>query len=250
MDDEGATHVHGLGANPADGSLFIATHTGLFRAAEGETTAQRVGDTFQDTMGFTVFGPDEFLGSGHPDAAAELPPLLGLIRSDDAGATWKPVSLLGEADFHVLRAAGERVYGFDATQGRLMASPDGGETWDERRPRAGVFDLALDPADPERLLVSTEQGLFSSRDGGRRWRPQDRELAALLAWTADGITLVDGEGAVHRSRDGVGWSATGDAGGQPAALAAEGRDLYVALHTNEVKVSRDGGRTWALRARG
>jgi hypothetical protein len=248
--DEGATHIHGLGVNPADRSLFIATHTGLFRATEEEATARRVGDSFQDTMGFTVVGPDEFLGSGHPDADDQLPPLLGLIRSDDAGATWEPVSLLGEADFHVLRAAGEHVYGFDATQGRLMLSRDGGETWDERRPPAGVFDLALDPEDPERLVVSTERGLFSSRDGGRRWRPQDREQAGLLAWTASGITLVDGEGAVHRSRDAARWTAVGDAGGQPAALAADGQDLYLALHTNEVKVSRDGGRTWTLRARG
>ena len=27
---EGVAHIHGLGINPADDSLFIATHTGLF----------------------------------------------------------------------------------------------------------------------------------------------------------------------------------------------------------------------------
>ena len=27
--DPGPVHVHGLGVNPADGALFIATHTGL-----------------------------------------------------------------------------------------------------------------------------------------------------------------------------------------------------------------------------
>jgi hypothetical protein len=249
-EEEGATHIHGLGVNPADGSLFIATHSGLFRAAEGETTARRVGDRRQDTMGFTVVGPDRFLGSGHPDAQEPLPPLLGLIRSDDAGVTWEPVSLLGEADFHVLRAAGERVYGFDATQGRLMVSGDGGASWQERRPPAPVFDLTLDPADPDRVLLATEQGLFASEDAGRRWRPRDPERTGLLAWTRDGITLVDGRGRVHSSRDAQRWSATGEAGGQPAALSSDGTDLYLALHTNEVKLSRDGGRTWTLRARG
>ena len=126
--DSGPQHVHGVGGNPADGALVIATHTGLFRAMPGEQRAKRVGDLYQDTMGFTVVGPDRFLGSGHPDARADLPPLLGLIRSEDAGRTWTPVSLLGKADFHVLRAAARQVYGFDSTQARLLVSDDGGRS--------------------------------------------------------------------------------------------------------------------------
>jgi hypothetical protein len=33
--DPGPIHVHGLGINPKDGALLVATHTGLFRAPEG-----------------------------------------------------------------------------------------------------------------------------------------------------------------------------------------------------------------------
>src|ERR671919_1083814 len=106
VEDPGPVHVHGLGINPEDGALFVATHTGLFRAPEGEQTAQRVADRYQDTMGFTVVGPDRFLGSGHPDGREGLPPFLGLIESRDAGRTWEPISLLGERDFHVLAASG------------------------------------------------------------------------------------------------------------------------------------------------
>jgi hypothetical protein len=62
-------HVHGLGVNPKDGTLHIATHTGLFRAPEGEPTATRVGGSQQDVMGFSVVRPDRFLGSGHPGPA-------------------------------------------------------------------------------------------------------------------------------------------------------------------------------------
>jgi hypothetical protein len=72
--DPGPIHVHGLGINPKDGALFVATHTGLFRAPEGQDKPERVGDRFQDTMGFTVVGPDTFLGSGHPDGRDRLPP--------------------------------------------------------------------------------------------------------------------------------------------------------------------------------
>jgi hypothetical protein len=37
--DPGPIHVHGLGINPADDSLFIATHTGLFRVAADSAKA-------------------------------------------------------------------------------------------------------------------------------------------------------------------------------------------------------------------
>ncbi len=105
--DPGPIHVHGLGINPADGSLFIATHTGLFRVGPTSRKAVRVADRNQDTMGFSVVGPNRFLGSGHPDVdearEQNLPSRLGLIESTDSGESWQPISLLGEADFHVLR---------------------------------------------------------------------------------------------------------------------------------------------------
>src|SRR5687768_187039 len=58
--DPGQVHIHGLGVNPSDGSVLIATHTGLFRAAPGSEAAERVGDSYQDTMGFAIVGPDHF----------------------------------------------------------------------------------------------------------------------------------------------------------------------------------------------
>ncbi|MGH2500748.1 MAG: WD40/YVTN/BNR-like repeat-containing protein, partial [Candidatus Limnocylindria bacterium] len=133
--DPGPVHVHGLGVNPADGALFIATHTGMYRVEAGERKAERVAERYQDTMGFTIVGPNRFLGSGHPDLnearEQNLPSLLGLIESTDSGESWKPISLLGEADFHVLRFADERVYGYDASNDRLLVSADRGRTWSE-----------------------------------------------------------------------------------------------------------------------
>lgn len=84
-----------MGINPADDAVIVATHSGLFRAPAGQQLAQRIGDRGQDTMGFTVVGPDRFLGSGHPDLRDDLPPLLGLIRSEDAGRSWQPIFLPG-----------------------------------------------------------------------------------------------------------------------------------------------------------
>jgi hypothetical protein len=246
-------HIHGLGVSPADGSLLVATHNGLFRAAKGETKVERVGDSQQDIMGFSVVSADRFIGSGHPSIPQMrdegLPPLLGLIESRDGGKTWKNVSLLGEADFHVLRSAGERIYGFDGQQG-LMVSSDGGRTWERRSPPGAVFDIAIDPRDAERVLLSTEQGLFVSADAGKTFKPRRNDLGGLLAWPRPGaVYLVTGDGQVLTSSDGgQQFGSAGNIGGQPAAFVADGDDLYAATADGAVKVSGDGGATWTPRA--
>lgn len=251
----GPVHVHGLGVDPADDALFIATHTGLFRVAEDESKAKRVGDRYQDTMGFTVVGPHRFLGSGHPDLRDDLPPLLGLVGSSDAGASWEPVSLLGEADFHVLRFSGGRIYGFDSSGGRLLTSADRGGTWQETAKPGPLVDLAIDPAEPDHIVVATiggaQEGLFESVDGGENWTPVS-ETVGLLAWSArDGLYLVSGDGQVFASRDGGRTlNPRGQIGGEPAALLADDEDeLFVALHDGTIQHSTDGGATWIVRSK-
>ena len=248
--DPGPIHVHGLGINPADKSLFIATHTGTYRAPQGVGKATRVGDSRQDTMGFTVVGPNRFLGSGHPDVRTNLPTRLGLIESTDEGKTWTPISLLGEADFHVLRSRGKRVYGFDSTNGRLLVSGDSGRTWSQRPIPGPLIDLAVHPQKPSRIVATTEGGIIASQDDARTWRALGSGVG-LLAWPIPSrLFLVDGSGAVHVSGDsGKQWTAIGDIGGQPAAFLGQTADeLYVALHDGTVKQSRDGGRTWTVRS--
>jgi len=240
--------------NPKDGALFVATHTGLFRAPAGQQTAVRVANRHQDTMGFTVVGPDRFLGSGHPDLREGLPPFLGLIRSTDAGRSWQAISLMGRADFHVLEASGKRVYGFGSDyQTRaptFLTSDDGGRSWAKRSTPGGLVSLAISPDDPEHVVAATERGLYSSREAGAGWRPLTGDVG-LLSWASSGsVFLVDAQGAVRESRsDGRSWRAVGDIGGQPAAFEAVGQELYAALHDGTIKQSKDSGRTWAVRSR-
>lgn len=242
-------HIHGLGVSPADGRLFIATHNGLFAAPEGDTTPNQVGETTQDIMGFSVIGPNRFIGSGHPALDQNLPPHLGLIESRDGGNTWKNVSLLGGADFHVLESASDQVYGFDGLQGRLMVSSNGGRNWRQRIPPGNVFALAIDPTSSSRVVVSTERGLFVSKNNGRDWRPLQQDLAGLLAWPSkDQLYLVDDQGQVQVSSDGgADWQMQGDLGGQPAAFIAHENELYAALTDGTVKRSTDGGASWTVR---
>jgi hypothetical protein len=246
--DPGLLHIHGLGVE--GDTLFIATHTGLFVAPQGQTKARRLGDSRQDIMGFSVVEEGRFIGSGHPDATQDLPPNLGLIESRDGGKTWKNISLQGEADFHVLESAGPRVYGFDGTQGRLMVSSDSGRSWDQRTPPAAMFGLAIDPASADRLVAATERGVFASPTAGKGWRALRNDIAGLLAWpSTKRLFLVDGNGAVQSSSDGgKRWRRVGNVGGQPSAFMAHGADLYAALGDGTVKRSTDNGRSWTVRA--
>lgn len=258
-EDPGPIHVHGLGVDPQDEALFIATHTGLYRVDKDKTKAERVGDKYQDTMGFTIARPGLFLGSGHPDARDlqnGTPPLLGLIRSEDAGHTWTPVSLSGEADFHVLRYLGERIYGYDATNERLMVSRDAGTTWTEHRAPAPILDLAADPQNSEHIVATTSgelpgtEGLQDSGDAGATWGRLGDQIGFLVWPAARNLYLVDARGFFSLSRDGgKSFNIVGEIGGEPAALMAiDSRELYVALHDGTIKVSRDGGETWSIRS--
>lgn len=252
--DPGPVHVHGLGVNPADGALFVATHTGLFRAAEGERRARRVGERHQDTMGFTVVGPNHFLGSGHPDLREDLPPFLGLIESTDAGRSWRAVSLQGEVDFHVLEARGRRIYGygsdFESREPRFLVSDDRGRSWRRLEAPEPLIALAVSPQDSSVLIASGERGVFSSRDGGRTWRPIEAPSAGLLAWNPGGAFLAGGDGRVWRSDDGgASWSETASVDGQPAAFdSGRGEELLVALHDGTIKRSDDRGASWTVRS--
>lgn len=245
-------HVHGLGLDPADDALLVATHTGLWKLNLGEGKAARIGDSRQDTMGFTVVGPNRFLGSGHPDLRDDLPSHLGLIESMDAGMTWRSVSLLGEADLHVLRFVNGRLYGYDSNTGLLLVSDDVGRSWAERVAPGLILDLAVHPRNTERLVATTSRGLTRSEDGGRTWTTIGQALG-YLAWPTDNrLYVVDTRGTVYVSADsGATLRVVGSLGSEPAALlAATDTELYVALHDSAIRQSIDGGVTWTARTTG
>ena len=247
--DPGIVHVHGLGRNPADGSLMIATHTGLFRAtAEGDDPA-RVADRYQDTMGFTVVGPDHFLGSGHPGSVRDDPPFLGLIESRDAGNNWRPISLRGEVDFHVLEAQGDTVYGFgsdfETRKARFLRSDDDGRSWTRLSPPEALSGLAIDPRNSRHIVALGEQRGYVSRDGGSSWRPL-AVPGGLVTWTPEiGLVAADPDGVLRAAEDPTGeWEEVGSLGGSLAAMEGVGDELLAATHDARVLSSRDGGKTW------
>lgn len=244
----GLEHIHGLAVRA--GRLYIATHAGLWSVRERGGSAARVGDSRQDLMAFSVAADGAFVASGHPAPdQGDLPPNLGLVRSADRGRSWQPVSLLGQADFHILESRGRRVIGFDGTQARLMLSDNGGATWQQRSAPAEIFDIAMDPRRPARMVAATAAGLVVSGNGAVDWLQLRNDVAGLIAWPRrDRLYLVGGDGTVAVSADAArSLRPVGTVGGQPVAFTASGSRLYVALADNSIKRSTDGGRTWTVR---
>ncbi|MFE1246897.1 F510_1955 family glycosylhydrolase [Streptomyces sp. NPDC058766] len=245
-DGPAVAHVHGLGVDPADGGLYVATHEGVIGVAD-DGTARRVGDK-ADYMGFTVIGPKTFLGSGHPAEDSGDHGNLGLIRSIDAGASWKTLSLGGTTDFHSLEYAHGTVYGYDSTRGVLRVSTDT-TTWDDRA-EIEALDMAVSPRDRDVVLATTRRGVVRSTDGGRSFGAGSGRVLAFLSWpAADALYGVDPEGGLHRSGDGgATWHRTGTVpGGQPQALTAVDARHVLAATQDGVYESRDGGGTFRER---
>jgi hypothetical protein len=249
--------IGSLAVDPGDGTLMIGTGLGLFRAEEGASKAERViGElTTPDGSGpvssnlvIRYAAPGELLGSGHLEGGGTaLPENLGLMRSGDAGDAWEPVSELGEADFHLLQARGDHVVAVRAEETDVEVSTDGGRSFEARTPPAMPLDVAFDPEDPQRMLVTTAQGTFSSGDGGGSWRPRDPIPSEQLAWAArDAVYRADPGGLIKVSADGgETWEERGTVGLGVNELASDEEGaLYASVPGGEIHRSTDGGATW------
>jgi hypothetical protein len=246
-------HVHGLGINPGDGQLYAASHSGLFRI-ESKNEAVRIAQRYQDTMGFTVAGPNRFLASGHPDLREKAlqiegkPPLLGLIESTDAGETWTPISLLGESDFHSLNMVEGLIVGYDSVGGRVLVSSDG-TTW-ETRSVVPLRDLTAKPDDATQMAALDLGGnLVRSADGGRSWTI-DRQApvgGAVVRWGTSGMWIGGEDGVLHREDAGSGrWVIARRFDSGIEALLSVESDLYVATMSEGILYSPDQGQDWAV----
>ncbi|MGJ5813890.1 SBBP repeat-containing protein [Paludibaculum fermentans] len=92
----------------------------------------------------------------------------GVLRSEDAGVTWKRVS---QSYFTgVLAEPGSRGVLYATNGSSLSRSTDGGGTWTSVR-SGYVQGMMFDPSGGKTLYLRTGTGFVSSRDGGVTWEP-------------------------------------------------------------------------------
>jgi photosystem II stability/assembly factor-like uncharacterized protein len=112
----------------------------------------------------------------------------------------------------------------------VFRSRDGGATWlqlDAGSFANGALALAVHPTNAHRLLLATDGGLVSSRNGGRDWEIEASDVlrgpAFAVAFDLQGAeAMVSGANALYRF-DGNRWQATPTpAGSAPARVLASG----------------------------
>jgi photosystem II stability/assembly factor-like uncharacterized protein len=138
--------------------------------------------------------------------------------------------------------------------GGIFRTHDAGATWTAINPGSfpsGALALAVNPRDPNHLLLATDSGLWRSRNGGRDWDVEARETlsgpAFAAVFSADGQrALVAGTSTVFRD-DGNGWRPVrAPAGAAPARAVLAGAApgcFYLAGRAGLYR-SDDGGESW------
>lgn len=242
----GLGHIHGLGENPSDKTVYIATHMGVYRLKSGQP--ELIANRYQDTMGFTIAGPDEFLASGHPALDSADPNPLGLIRSTDLADSWTPIAFSGEQDLHAIDVVPGRTYAYGSS-GELFVTQDQ-KTW-KTVARVELIDIAANPKAPGKVFATTTTGQLVTFGENGNGTPSpassDAPEMALIDFTAEGtIVGVDPSGQVFASdNQGANWEKRATVDGVPEAISVRGKTWYAATESG-VYASRDDGRSWRL----
>jgi photosystem II stability/assembly factor-like uncharacterized protein len=155
----------------------------------------------------------------------------------------------------------------------VMLSGDDGESWSRVGVSQGMHSdcvvraLASDPGRPELVYAGTDQGLYRTEDGGRRWSLLENPMRGSTVWSiaidpADPAIIFAGTGTpsepgIYRSTDsGATWElrpmeiaemcpAVGIP--RPTGIAIDPtnhRSVWVGFEVDGVRHSADGGETW------
>ncbi len=181
---------------PTSETLLVATATsGVFRSSDGGRSWERSSAGLDhDVISDLSASPDGVVLLAALGAAGPQEPG-GVFRSTDGGATWTAASdgLSRVGDQNVNRTSSyaqvvispsdpEIAYTGDVAIGssNTFRSDDGGLTWSvlsatesDRlayyRARVAPVTIGVDPGDPDRLVIGTDEEILATDDGGESW---------------------------------------------------------------------------------
>jgi len=164
----------------------------------------------------------------------------GLMVSRDRGLNWVRVSLapplqpapaaagISAASFRAVRTGNGNSYVWALTSRQLEVSGDGGKTWISRplpfEPRGS---LHLHPSGENSVVISSDHGVFISRDTGGTWKQANLSELSIddLAPVRDAVVVSTPAGTLYLSSD------AGKTWGQLSGPTAEGS--FSALRSRE-----------------
>jgi photosystem II stability/assembly factor-like uncharacterized protein len=172
-------------------TYYVATASGglLKTTNNGVTYEHQFDDQATVSIGAVAVAQSDpnivWVGTGEANPRNSVSWGDGVYKSTDAGKTWKNMGLketfqIGQLVIHpenpdvVYVGAMGRCWGENEERG-LYKTTDGGETWDKVLyidQATGVIDVAMDPSDPESLLVATwerQRDGFDTNDPAKKW---------------------------------------------------------------------------------
>ncbi|RJT27722.1 exo-alpha-sialidase [Mesorhizobium waimense] len=247
------THIHGLAIDREDSQrLLIATHHGVFRA-EPDGKAELISpvqDFMGFTP--DPSDPKSLYASGHPAGGGNLGFIAstdnGVTWEQVAPGVGGPVDFhqmtVSLVDPRVLYGAyGSLQVSQDAGKTWSLVGP---------LPEK-LIDLAASAKSANTVYAATEGGLLVSRDGGQSWETViSGAPVSLIEVTADGslYAFVLGQGLVRAAEADMVFKTTSASWGDQILLhmavdPADSNRMFIASHHGNVFASTDGGTNWA-----
>ena len=263
------TRVEALAVSArAPGTLYAGAVEGIFRSADGSDSWARVDEDFLLIDSFKTLAID-------PAAATTVFAVITaqitditfdlVVRSDDAGAHWRPIEnglpVDGLREDLVIDPLHPTTLYLAAWADGVFKSTDGGDSWSPAsQGLAGlsVGTLAIDPLIPQRLYAAGFDGLAKSLDGGTTWQNLSGGLPEVSGSPEINLLEIDprtpetlyvhGRFGLAKSTDGgASWLPVGPGlEGEIAALAID-PELPSTLYAGGdagVFLSTDGGESW------
>lgn len=239
-------------------TLFAGLSCGrgrVVRSDDGGLTWKQ-GQSLVQSLGISAIGIDP----NNPDRIFAGGGTNGMYVSNDGGVSW--TFRLVTSDFSNINSPEIIVHPSDsqrilvASEEGLYLSRDGGETWENRLPNVSVPAIAVDPTDPDVVLLNSG---WRSTDRGDTWRQGDNFPTLVSVLVYDRLVpgqvfagTIQSSVGLQRSRDGgVTWQPlAGSPVGQANALVQDSDgNFWLSARDEEVPADRlwrsgDGGMTW------
>jgi hypothetical protein len=185
-------------------------------SASNQNAPKGVATTPTNTSSWTSLG----LGGGGAMYTPAISPVdLNLIllncdmsggyRSIDGGKSWELIhyrQLTGSTRVRPAWHPADPEVAFSASgwEGTLKVTRDRGRTWSHVPEfTGGVSAIALDPGDPQSLLIADRRGIWRSRDGGSRWQKSGAIPGRVLGFHFDQTSPVENRTCVAATERGI-----------------------------------------------